>query len=181
MPCRAQWRLAALLLLPLRQMSSVPSCSHFPSSLLPTDPHPFLRSTKFCCGVGNLSNEEAQKEAKKWSYNQWTDPMKDQLKRGPTGKPWVTIFAQDEFRDENFIFLPLMVPDGMDMDVLLVKEVRTRFSSLERGGASSIHESPIETRAQLTRTPHGRCNVRGSCLADNVHLHAHSTSEERDV
>ena len=52
----------------------------------PNVPPTTLRSTKFCCGQGNLSNEDAQKKAKEWSYNQWTQPMKDQIKRGPSGR-----------------------------------------------------------------------------------------------
>ena len=64
--------------------------------------------------------------AKKETYSAWEGVMKTQIKTGPRAagpKPWVTIYSPD-LEGEHFMYLPMMVADGTDMDTVMVDQAR---------------------------------------------------------
>jgi len=113
---------------------------------------------KFCCGEGHLNSEAAMKEAKEKSYDQWEEPMQIQTKRGPPSgtKPWVTLFAKDAFRAENFIYLPLMIPEGADIDTVMVDEVKSYAEGLLAAWAKLCKDiGPGKHTFELRISPRG--------------------------
>lgn len=98
------------------------------------------------------------KEAKEKSYDQWEEPMQIQTKRGPPSgtKPWVTLFAKDAFRAENFIYLPLMIPEGADIDTVMVDEVKSYAEGLLAAWAKLCKDiGPGKHTFELRISPRG--------------------------
>lgn len=81
--------------------------------------------TVFCCGEGSNDDAAAKQEALKKCYDKREEPLTRQITSGVQGstKPWVTIFST-EFCNENYIYLPLMLQQGGDLNDVMVDQVK---------------------------------------------------------
>ena len=121
--------------------------------------------TKFCNGEGSNDNSTAMEEALKRCYGAHEEPLKRQINGGPPKgeqKPWVTLFSKGSFESENFVYLPLAIPQGGDADAVMLDEAKEYAAGLlqawskllgEVGAGKHAFELRISPRCVINPVP----------------------------